>query len=93
MSRESPQAKRNAKILKRILDAHGQKNWGVYCTVSGGATGDRTSWLKSNGELARFATEEEAEDRAAECRAKNRTTHFSSVQFTYTPLPLTGENG
>jgi len=33
------------------------ENWGVFCTVQGGVTGFRQSWLKKDGIVCRFHTE------------------------------------
>ena len=56
--------------------------WGIYCTVSGGVTGSRQAWLKSDGELVEFGTREEAEAEAT--RLRNSVGRHSATRFTYT---------
>ena len=43
----------------------------VRCRVSGGLTGTRESWLKSNGETMVFPDYDSAEAKATECRANH----------------------
>jgi len=40
------------------------EQWGVWCVVSGGATGYRTGWLKSHGKEELFEGEKSARERA-----------------------------
>tara|TARA_R110000824_G_scaffold122844_3_gene280390 strand:- start:1216 stop:1464 length:249 start_codon:yes stop_codon:yes gene_type:complete len=40
------------------------EKWGVWCVVSGGATGYRTGWLKEHGKEELFENEESARKRA-----------------------------
>ena len=64
MRRKSAQEKRNEKALERIRETHREthvREWGVWCTVTGGVTGTRSSWLKSHGEIARFDSKDAAE--------------------------------
>lgn len=59
--------------------------WGVWCTVSGGVTGHRCSWLKSEGEVQVFNTREEAAEEAAKCREAVRG---GFARFTYSPQEI-----
>lgn len=60
--------------------------YGVWCEVFGGVTGSREAWLKSNGELMKFATFEEAQAEARRCQSVDR--RFSTANFRYTAREL-----
>jgi hypothetical protein len=65
--------------------------YGIFCTVSGGATGSRSAWLKTgeNSKIATFPTLEAAEARAQELLASR--SPYSTAYFAYRPALLTGE--
>lgn len=52
----------------------------IWCTVSGGVTGYRTTWFKRNGEVVEFATHKEAQ---AEADRMNEERSQSYVRYTY----------
>lgn len=55
----------------------------VLCRVTGGVTGTRESFLKSNGKVKTFATREEAQAEAT--RLNRLTAHTAApVFFSYT---------
>lgn len=56
--------------------------WGVWCQVSGGVTGTREAWLKSNGEIQLFDSEDAA--RAEARRLMERIGRFGQARFNYT---------
>jgi hypothetical protein len=59
-----------------------EKQYGVWCSVSGGRTGSRAAWLKANGVVQTFPTLEAA---TAEARGlQERTSMFSHCMFSYT---------
>lgn len=62
--------------------------WGIYCTVSGGVTGRRQAWLKSDGEVVEFGTREEAEAEAT--RLRSSMGRNSATRFTYTAMSRVG---
>lgn len=56
--------------------------YGVWCRVSGGMTGTREAWLKSEGVLCVYETFEAA---AAEAKKWNDAPRYNSVAtFRYT---------
>ena len=55
--------------------------FGVWCTVSGGVTGSRESWMKENGEIKTFPSETDAETEAAKWKAERKGSGF--VSFGY----------
>ena len=59
--------------------------WRVWCRVSGGVTGTRESYLKSDGKLAEFPTFEEANARAEELN-KSMNHEYSRAFFSYTAV-------
>jgi hypothetical protein len=59
-----------------------EMTYGIWAEVSGGVTGSRAAWLKSNGEIREFATREGAEEVAAELNAT--MGKGSSATFRYT---------
>ena len=61
-------------------------SFGVWCTVSGGVTGDRQAWLRNDGATMRFATRDAAETQAASLR--KLTANHSGATFTYEARPL-----
>jgi hypothetical protein len=58
----------------------------IWCTVSGGVTGPREAWLKSNGEIREFPTRELAD---AEANRLNSRYRGPVVQFNYTVEEIT----
>jgi hypothetical protein len=64
------------------------ERWGVFCTVSGGATGSRSSWLKgADGELAVFASKAGAEAQAARLMQQMNGPN-ARASFTYRAAEL-----
>lgn len=66
------------EVFRRVLEAGNP--WVIFCSVSGGVTGLRTSYAKEGGKIERFATRTQAEARASEYRqmmAKNATAIFT----------------
>lgn len=53
----------------------------IWCRVSGGVTGTREAWLKSDGVVKEFATREAAQ---AEADKLNRPQPYSTASFRYT---------
>jgi hypothetical protein len=64
--------------------------YGVMCRVSGGVTGTREAWLKSNDKRVEFATLAEAEAEAAHLRAQANGPHAKAF-FHYWAERLPGE--
>jgi hypothetical protein len=60
------------------------EQWVIRCSVSGGLTGNRTSYLKEDGIVTVFQTEDAARAEAAQL---NNYMNWNSngVRFTYTP--------
>lgn len=55
----------------------------IWAEVSGGVTGHRAAWAKSNGEVLEFATREEAEGRAKKMReGMNHSRSLASFSYT-----------
>jgi hypothetical protein len=57
----------------------------IMASVSGGVTGSRQSWLKSNGEIREFETLTEARQSAAELNATMKgpagvTLHYEAIE-------------
>jgi hypothetical protein len=74
-------------LCERINTATSEPRWGVWCQVSGGFTGPREAWLKSNGQRQEFRTQAEAEAEAQRCQA-DRSTSNASASFRYTARVL-----
>ena len=64
--------------------------FGVWCQVSGGVTGHRQAWLKSNGVRVEFATQEEAEVEAERLNAIPRP--HAVATFRYRAMPLDAQS-
>jgi hypothetical protein len=58
--------------------------WGVWCEVSGGVTGRREAWLKHEGRVASFATQEEAAAKAAHFMRSMNGRPNAGASFRYT---------
>lgn len=55
--------------------------YGVWCSVSGGATGDRQGWLRRDGKIVVYRSHGEAQ---AEARTRNlRTANHPRASFRY----------
>jgi hypothetical protein len=61
--------------------------YGIWCEVSGGVTGYRCAWMKSNGELL-VLTQEQAEQEAARRTKEKNSSPYRTADFTYTAKPL-----
>lgn len=61
----------------------------VWCRVSGGVTGTREAWLKSNGTLVLFDTRAEAEAEASRLNKQMNHPH-STADFRYTARQYDG---
>jgi hypothetical protein len=70
----------------------GENNYGVWCEVWGGVTGSRASWLKQNGQTAKFTTLEAAEKQAAEHQRTTMGSPYRTAIFSYSARPLPTEN-
>lgn len=57
--------------------------YGIWCTVSGGVTGHREAWLKSNGERLTFATLQEAENYAQKLTSDRMSVRYRKADFYY----------
>lgn len=60
--------------------------YAIWCRVSGGVTGTREAWMKSNGRLVLFDTLAEAEADAAHHREQMNASPFRSAYFQYTAM-------
>jgi len=58
------------------------KSWGVWCVVSGGVTGHREAWAKSDGSILRFASEDEAIALAR--KWASNVSPYATASFRYT---------
>ena len=67
------------------------EQWGVWCVVSGGATGYRTGWLKSHGKEELFEDEKSARERAESMLASNQIAHVSAF-YQYIPTVFPGNS-
>jgi hypothetical protein len=56
----------------------------IWCEVWGGATGHREDWLKDDGNVATFATREEAEAEAAQLNTSANGNPHRKANFSYT---------
>lgn len=61
------------------------RRWRVRCRVSGGVTGTREAWLKSDGIVADFVSEAEAQRTADECRTRAGRLGTGTL-FEYWPV-------
>ncbi len=59
-----------------------ERDWGVWCRVSGGVTGTNEAWLKENG-MRWYGTQEEAEAKASDENARPKS-EYSLADFRYT---------
>lgn len=73
------------KTWRSLGDSQPTK-WGVWCSVSGGVTGSRQSWAKSNGEILKFDTEEEA--KALASKWQGGAGENSPTRFRYFAKPF-----
>lgn len=62
--------------------------FGVWCEVSGGVTGFRQSWMKSDGVIRRFATREEAQAVVDAMQSRTRGNPHRTANFSYTVRTL-----
>lgn len=61
--------------------------FGIWCTVSGGITGHRTSWLKIEGQVQEYASFQEADAIAADLERRANSQN-AVANFRYQPRPL-----
>ena len=61
----------------KVTESYGEK-WGIMASVSGGVTGNRQSWAKSDGERMEFDTEEEAKAVALQYSERANSGHGSA---------------
>jgi hypothetical protein len=57
--------------------------FGIWCEVSGGVTGYRCAWLKSDGEIQTFETREAAEVEAARLMKATNGNPHRVASFSY----------
>ncbi|MCX7177959.1 MAG: hypothetical protein NTX56_04045 [Proteobacteria bacterium] len=62
--------------------------YGIWCEVSGGVTGYRCAWSKSNNEIEKFETLEAARAEAARRMEKTNGNPYRKADFSYSPRPL-----
>lgn len=60
-----------------------EKQYGVFCQVSGGVTGYRAAWLKSNGKMQVFASRELAEIEAKRLTEKRMNNTYRTADYHY----------
>jgi len=62
--------------------------YGIWCTTTGGVTGDRAAWLKNKeGNIAVFYTEEEAKEKAR--KLNENKSPLGPAIINYSPRLLT----
>jgi hypothetical protein len=64
--------------------------YGIWCTVSGGVTGTRESWMKSNGQIRLFETIEEAKKIANAVQDERMGNNHRTADFNYSARPYNG---
>ena len=78
--------------LSAPTEPAGALNWGVWCEVSGGITGDRQAWLKSTGPgtknpavIARF-TEGAARGKADDLNRVMKRNRAARLAYSARPI-------
>ena len=59
--------------------------WGIWYEASGGVSGYRSGWVKADGAVRIFSTEQEAKAEAKRLGARGNNRR---VEFQYMPKPL-----
>ena len=68
-----------------LKPADGPERYRVWCRVSGGVTGTREAWLKSDGKVKIFRTAEEAKAEAKRLSADK--SPYATADFHYHAVP------
>ena len=63
-------------------------HWGVWYEASGGISGYRSGWVKADGRVRIFSSEEEARREAERLSARANDSPRRRAEFMYAPQPL-----
>src|SRR5262245_57457514 len=78
-------------ILQNALDDD-QAKYGVWCTVSGGVTGFREAWMKSDGKIKVFSTHQAAQAEADKHYRTAMGNPYRTADFSYQALRLSAHD-
>ena len=70
------------------IEVERPKVYGIMCNVSGGVTGTRSAWLKSNGQVVTFITLDDANARARELEHKLNSNPYRTADFSYRAMEM-----